>query len=113
MPKFIIKPTYEHRDIAAMLNGYEQGLVDRHGACVCAGRGHPVGAVCTGCSKYRPKQWNRKNVRTFLRNKYGVVDGDRPGAKKFFTFTELKELAPDLVDSMVLIDKYEDILNAA
>jgi hypothetical protein len=85
MPKFIAKPFFTLRDLVNLLNEYE---------------------------KTRPKDqretWNRKRVRTVLRQ-FGIVpQGAGERFKAIVTFEQLRTMAPDLVDSMLNLDAYED-----
>lgn len=77
--KFVPKPLYRTGDITRMLNAFAQEkAADRHGQ-------RPI--------------WNRWRVRRQLKKK---------GLGPTFTLVELKRAWPELVDSMILIDAYED-----
>jgi len=88
MQRFLVKPVYSRAEITQLLNAYEERIPARPGN--------------------RRKIWNRKNTRTLLRALGIVPSQAAPGCKLYITFEQLKQVAPDLVGSMMVIDAYED-----
>jgi hypothetical protein len=85
MARFVAKPFYTIRDLVNLLNEFE---------------------------KTRPADqrisWNRKRLRTLLRQFGLEPHGAGERFKAVVTHVQLEGLAPDLVRSMVVLDEYED-----
>lgn len=92
MQRFLVRPVYSRAEITQLLNAYEERIPARPGN--------------------RRKIWNRKNTRTLLRA-LGLEPHHKKGGKLFFTFAQLKDLAPDLVRSMIVLDDHHDAVQAA
>ncbi len=90
MPRFLPKPVFQRSEITALLNAYEEADA-RH---------KPKG--------YQRKIWNRKNTRTFLKACGLVPLQERKGCKTYYTLAQIRELAPDVVNSMMDLDALED-----
>lgn len=93
MPRFIAKPAYSVGEITQLLNAFEETKRRAKGE--------------------QRKIWNRKSSRTFLKA-FGILPrGAGERCKAFVTFAQLREMAPGLVDGIMVIDALEDAQNAA
>jgi hypothetical protein len=86
MQRFLAKPVYSRADLTRLLNAYEERIPARPGN--------------------QRKLWNRKNTRTMLRA-LGLQPHHKQGGKLYFTLTQLMDVAPDLVRSMIAIDEHD------